>query len=153
MSASLDPPVALPQTLSEADRPFAQDAAQFLSQYAAAFEALDADAVAALYTEPAVIVDAEGCTHWPDRAAVRANMAALCAHYRARGLQGAKPQLRRVLSQGAACGYVDVQWTLQWAPAQAGDASTPTRFGTGYLLHKTGNDWRVRLCTAYEETL
>lgn len=153
MNAPLAAALALPPTVADADRAFAQAAAQFFTRYAAAFTALDADAVAALYAEPALIVDGDRGTSWPDRAAIRDNMAALCNLYRARGLQHAQLALRQAIAQGADAGYVDVHWTLHWMPAQDGSTNAPTQFHTGYLLHRIAGCWLLRLCTAYEETL
>lgn len=153
MNAPLVCALALPPTVAEADRAFAQAAAEFFTRYAAAFTALDGDGVAALYAEPALIVHGGHGTAWPDRAAVRHNMAALCEHYRARGLQHAQPVLRQAMAQGADAGYVDVHWTLQWAPAQDGTPAAPAQFRTGYLLQRTAGRWQLRLCSAYEETL
>lgn len=133
-----------------ASAPALAPVADFFARYAAAFEALDGDAVAALYGSPCGLLDRNGYTHWAERAQVLDNMRALCALYRQRGLVAARPTIVQWMPQGDFAGYADVRWTLQWQAAVP-DART-TAFHTGYLLHRAGHDWRIQLCTAYQET-
>jgi aminoglycoside 6'-N-acetyltransferase I len=119
---------------------------RFFDRYRSAFDALDGDAVAALYAEPAAIAQSGRVTVWPDRAAVAANMRALCAQYAERGWAGADFGLRELRPQGPDHTFADLRWTLR----RTGTAA-PWVFGTAYNLVRTGEGWRVALCIAYEE--
>jgi hypothetical protein len=123
------------------------EAARFMARYAGAFNALDGAAVSALYARPAGIVDCTGYTHWSTSDEIAVNMIALCAHYRSNGYQHNAFVLRRCIAQGRVAVYADVAWTLYWRDR------APTCFGTGYLLRRDNGDWRIQVCTAYEETL
>ena len=120
----------------------------FFARYRDAFNALDGEAVAALYAEPAAIAQNGSVTHWPDRAAVAANMAALCAQYRGRGFVAAAFALQQHLPLGAHDAVVTLQWRIEWA-----GAAPASVFDTAYHLTRTPQGWRVLLCTAFEEAL
>lgn len=122
------------------------DITAFLERYRDAFNALDADAVAGLYAEPSGIAQGGRYTHWPDRGAVRANMAALCELYRAKGYRRAAFELTRWLDQGDRHALVDLRWRIEWHGGEPAAC-----FGTAYNLIRTDLGWRVLLCTAYEE--
>lgn len=124
-----------------------EEAERFMARYAQAFDALDGDAVAALYAQPAGLLDRTGYTHWPTNEQIAVNMIALCTHYRSNGYLHNAFVLRRCIALGEVAAYVDVGWTLHWRDR------APTRFGTGYVLRRDNGDWRIHLCTAYEETL
>ncbi len=123
------------------------EAERFMARYARAFDALDGNAVAALYAQPAGLLDSNGYTHWPTTAQTTVNMIALCAHYRSNGYLHNAFVLRRCIAHGEIAVCVDVGWTIYWRDRP------PTRFGTGYVLRRNSGDWRIQLCTAYEETL
>lgn len=118
----------------------------FLEAYRDAFQALDGAAVARCYAEPSGI-DQDGVyTHWADRAAVQANMDALCALYRARGLADVAFELRQQVPLGDHAVFVDVRWRIDWDTGEA-----PWHFVTAYHLLRTAEGWKVLLCTAYSE--
>lgn len=123
------------------------EATRFIGRYAQAFDALDGHAVAALYAQPAGILDRNGYTHWSTPDQIAANMVALCAHYRSNGYLRNGFELRACLAQGRMALFADVIWTLHWQDRAA------TTFGTGYLLRLQDNEWRIQICSAYEETL
>jgi hypothetical protein len=118
----------------------------FFEAYRDAFRALDGAAVARCYAEPSGI-DQDGVyTHWVNRAAVQANMDALCQLYRERGLSGVDVELRQVLPLGGHALFADLHWRIDWASGEA-----PWHFGTAYHLMRTPEGWKVLLCTAYAE--
>ena len=118
----------------------------FFDEYAAAFNALDGDAVARLYAVPAGIVDAGGSTHWPDFEAIRANMVAVCRLYRDDGFVWARFAPSAHIAQGEIFAVADVAWTIEL------DGGRPPKiFNTTYNLMRVGPAWRVLLCTAYGE--
>ena len=122
------------------------DILAFFERYRDAFNALDGEAVAALYAEPAAIAQNGTVTHWPDRSAVAANMGALCAQYRGRGFVAAAFEPLQHLSLGAHDAVVTLRWRIGWA------AGAPASvFDTAYHLTRTAQGWRVLLCTAFEE--
>jgi aminoglycoside 6'-N-acetyltransferase I len=118
----------------------------FLERYRDAFNALDGDAVAALYAEPSGISQGGAWTPWPDRAAVAINMRALCAMYRERGFVRAAFDVTQVLPLGRHDAVVDVAWRIDWALG-----AEPWRFATAYHLMRSTASWRVRHCIAHEE--
>lgn len=124
-----------------------QDMADWLVEYTAAFNALDGDAVADLYAEPCQIVQGGRVEHWPERAAVAANMRALCAQYREHGYEYAHAEIRHCREFGEMAALLDVHWRI----ARSGNLP-PWEFNTAYHLLKTAAGWKVLLCTAYEET-
>ncbi|MBE9608449.1 DUF6841 family protein [Chitinilyticum piscinae] len=123
-----------------------QDLADWLEEYSAAFNALDGDAVAELYVEPCQIVQGGRVAHWPDRAAVAANMRALCAQYRGQGYQQAHAEIRHCRMLGEMNALLDVFWRV----SRSGERS-PWNFCTAYHLLRTAQGWQVLLCVAYEE--
>ncbi len=122
------------------------DPQALVDRYRDAFNVLDGDAVAALYAEPSGISQAGQYTLWPDRAAVAANMRALCAMYRERGFVRASSTVTRTLLFGRHDVVVDVAWRIDWAAG-----SEPWRFATAYHLTCSDGAWRVRQCIAHEE--
>lgn len=123
---------------------WSQDLLDFLGAYRDAFRAFDGAAVAQLYAEPSGIVSDLGYTHWASRAAVEANMRALCDLYRADGVRDVTATPAQCVRLGERSAFVVVNWELQ-------RDSGPRRFATAYNLCREGASWRVRLCTAYEE--
>ena len=119
----------------------------FFARYRDAFNRLDGEAVAALYAEPSAIAQHGVVTHWPDRAAVAANMVALCAQYRGRGFVSAAFEPGLHLPLGEHDAVVTLQWRITGAPGAHDEL-----FRTAYHLTRTPQGWRVLLCTAYEES-
>ncbi len=121
------------------------DLLAFLDTYRDAFNGLDGDAVAALYAEPSGISQGGRHTHWPDRAAVAANMRALCTQYREQGFVRAAFEPRLTLPLGDHDALIEVDWRIERASAP------PWRFATAYHLARGPSGWQVRLCIAHEE--
>jgi hypothetical protein len=126
------------------------NAQAFFEAYRDAFRALDGAAVARCYAEPSGISQDGVYTHWANRAAVQANMDALCQLYRERGLAGVAFELRQVLPLGSHALFADVHWRIDWAGDDTG-VKAPWHFGTAYHLMRTPEGWKVLLCTAYDE--
>jgi hypothetical protein len=123
-------------------------AQRFFESYRDAFNALDGDAVAALWHSPCGIAQDGGITWWPEPASVRENMRALCETYRRAGFARASFELQAVHQLGPQFAWTNVQWTL-WRT----DNTVLQRFATAYQLSCKAQGWRVLLCTAYEEDL
>ncbi|MBL0143755.1 MAG: hypothetical protein IPP91_17015 [Betaproteobacteria bacterium] len=119
---------------------------EFLEQYRAAFNRLDGEAVAKMYAVPSGIASDKGYTHWPSLDPVRANMIALCELYRSNGFVSASFELASFFAQGDDFAVADLAWRIDRSRGQA-----PWQFHTTYNLIRTGDGWRVLLCTAYEE--
>jgi len=119
---------------------------EFFEAYRAAFNRLDGEAVANLFSEPSGIASDKGYTHWATREPVRKNMIALCELYRANGFASARFDEASFLAQGDNYAIADLAWTID----RIADLP-PWRFHTTYNLIRTSEGWRVLLCTAYEE--
>jgi hypothetical protein len=124
-----------------------RDIAAFFESYRDAFNALDGNAVAELYAECSGIAQDGAYTHWPDRHAVARNMTALCQLYRDKGFVRADFEPQQFIDQGEKFAVVDLLWRIDWS-----DRQEPWRFKTTYNLVRTGDDWKVLLCTAYSES-
>ncbi|MBP9946638.1 MAG: DUF4440 domain-containing protein [Vicinamibacteria bacterium] len=118
----------------------------FFESYRDAFNALDGNAVAELYSEPSGIAQDGVYTYWPERKLVAQNMTALCRMYREKGFIRAAFEPRQAIDQGEKHFVADVQWLIEWDGEQA-----PWTFRTTYNLVRTGKGWRILLCTAYSE--
>lgn len=116
----------------------------FVRRYGEAFGALDGAAVARLYAEPSAIVSDLGYAHWSSRAAVEANMRALCDLYRADGVTGVEGESKVCHRLGASSAFIVVNWSLS-------RAAGTRNFSTAYNLSRIDGEWLVRLCTAFEE--
>ena len=119
---------------------------QFFEQYREAFNRLDGDAVARLYSIPSGIAHEQRYTHWPAFEAVRNNMIALCARYRTHGFQSARFEPESFLALGDSYAVADIAWQIDRLGGQEA-----WKFRTGYNLMRTSEGWRILLCTAYEE--
>ena len=118
----------------------------FFENYRDGFNALDGNAVAALYAEPSGIAQDRTYTHWPSRQPVAENMEALCRLYRDKGFIRADLEPQQFINQGGTFAVADVQWRIDWSGDQ-----DPWHFKTTYNLMRTAEGWRVLLCTAYSE--
>jgi hypothetical protein len=118
----------------------------FLDRYRDAFDRLDGEAVARLYTVPSGIATQLGYRHWYDFESIRDNMTQLCDQYRRHGYRSARYELGSFVLQGRNAAVVDVSWHVE-----RGARDEPWCFGTTYNLIRTPSGWRVLLCTAYDE--
>jgi hypothetical protein len=123
---------------------WSQDLLEFLGAYRDAFRDFDGAAVAQLYAEPSGIVSDLGYTHWATRAAVEVNMRALCELYRADGVRDVTGTPGVCVPLGEHAAFVTVNWSLL-------RDSGSRLFATAYNLCRDDEQWRVRLCTAFEE--
>ena len=121
------------------------DIRAFFESYRVAFNALDGEAVARLYAVPSGIASDTGYTHWPTLEPIRENMVALCELYRESGYVSAEFEPVAFIAQGEHFGIADLEWEIQWREKES------SRFNTTYNLMRTGEGWRVLLCTAYSE--
>ncbi|TMI36305.1 MAG: nuclear transport factor 2 family protein [Betaproteobacteria bacterium] len=128
------------------DSAMPQEIRRFFEQYRDAFNALDGEAVAKLYAVPSGIAQDAKYEHWPSFETIKNNMVALCELYRKRGYESASFKLGMFLQQGEDFAVADLQWHIQWSAGQE-----PWDFNTTYNLVRTGEGWRVLLCTAYAE--
>lgn len=119
---------------------------RFFDAYRNAFDRLDGDAVASLYHVPSGIVSGRSYVHWPDAASIRANMVALCEHYRSQGYRSAHYRVCRALELGPDAVVVDIEWTIERTNDQEA-----WQFRTAYNLVRSIEGWQVLHCTAYEE--
>ncbi len=117
---------------------------RFFQSYAAAYNALDATAVARHIAAPSLLIE-KATTAWLTDAAVLAAMERLITFYRSKGFGMARFAIDRLVPQGADDAFVDVVWTIEWKGA------VPWRFRTGYNVHCSGGEWHIVVCTAYEE--
>ena len=118
----------------------------FFEAYRDAFNRLDGEAIARLYAVPSGIASNSGYTHWSSFEPIRENMVALCSHYSAGGYVTAGFEPTAFLAQGEDFAIADLQWHIERSAEQE-----PWRFNTTYNLIRTGEGWRVLLCTAYSE--
>jgi hypothetical protein len=123
-----------------------RDITAFFERYRDAFNALDGAAIADLYAEPSGIAQGGTYTYWPTRTPVRENMAALCELYRKKGYARANFDATSFIPQGDRYAIADLRWSIEWASTEE-----PWVFNTTYNLVRTDQDWKVLLCTAYQE--
>jgi ketosteroid isomerase-like protein len=118
---------------------------RFFRDYAAAYNAGDAAAIARHISAPSLLIERTP-TLWSTEADVLAAMRRLLDSYRTGGFASAHFVLERVVEQGSDDAVAEITWTLE-----RGDAP-PWRFRTGYNLHRTDGIWRIMVCTAYQES-
>ena len=122
------------------------DVREFFDRYRHAFDRLDAEAVAALYSIPSGILSGQTYVHWPDFESVRGNMVALCEQYRRHGYSTASYEAAWTAILGPDALIADIAWKIEYQNGQK-----PSQFHTTYNLRRTDPGWRILLCTAYEE--
>ncbi|MFM2399316.1 MAG: hypothetical protein RL341_1473 [Pseudomonadota bacterium] len=129
-----------------------QEVREFFSIYNAAFDALNGEAVAALWHSPSGIRAGEDMTWWSEHAPMRRNTVALCALYRQAGYVRATHRITDHVAMGQDAAFVNVAWTIE---GEGGGVLQS--FSTGYNLQRFAGEAapsiRVVLCTAYEEDL
>jgi hypothetical protein len=129
-----------------------QEVEQFFQEYNAAFDALDGDAVAAMWHDTSGICAGETITWWPAREPMRENMRELCEVYQQAGYVRAAHQITGYVPMGADAAFVNVAWTIEGTQGRVLQS-----FNTGYNLQRFAGNARaairVVLCTAYEENL
>lgn len=120
------------------------EATAFVEAYAAAFNRLDADAIAAFYDEPACIVDAGTTGVFEARDGIRANMVLLLERYRSLGFVEARADRVETEHLGSTMRQVDVAWTLRVRDGAVG-------FGTRYWLVDRGGGPHIAAVLAHDE--
>lgn len=120
----------------------------FFKNYAAAFNRLDGDAVAALWASPSAIASGPELTWWETHAPMADNMRRLCEVYRGASLARCEFEIVQAIPMCADNAFALLRWTLTRA-----DGSLLQRFGTGYNLQRSQGRIRVVFCTAFEESL
>lgn len=119
---------------------------RFFERYRDAFNSLDGEAVAKLYSVPSGIAQDGQYMHWLEFQPIRNNMVALCTLYRERGYADAEFEPGVFLQQGLNYAIADLRWKIGWSSGAA-----PWEFHTTYNLVRNEEGWRVLLCTAYSE--
>ena len=117
---------------------------RFFRSYAAAYTEGDAVAVARHISAPSLLIGRTTIA-WSTEAEVVAAMEGLLAFYRRSHFKSARCKLGAVSAQGKDHAVVDVLWTIERTGA------VPWSFHTGYNLRRVAGDWRIVVCTAYEE--
>ena len=117
---------------------------RFFASYAAAYNEDDAVAVARHISAPSLLIE-RTTTVWSTEAEVLAAMEGLLAFYRRSNFRSARCELGVVAAQGVDHAVADVLWTIERTGASAWS------FHTGYNLCRIAGDWRIVVCTAYEE--
>jgi hypothetical protein len=120
--------------------------AQFFESYRYAFSRLDAEDVARHFCVTSTMSANDGDTVWTDASQVLNNMVALCDQSRAHGASEVHCELLDVIDQPPAHAFANVRWLIQ---REGG--SQPRHFRTSYNLRLEAGQWRVLMCTAYEE--
>jgi hypothetical protein len=86
--------------------------ADYFTRYAAAFDAMDPEAVATFYHAPCLLVRSGSAVELASAAAVLANMRALVAAYRARGYERATFSELQAVFLDRDIALVTVPWTI-----------------------------------------
>jgi hypothetical protein len=124
------------------------DLRRFFELYRDAFNRLDPEAIARLFSVPSMITSPLGSVVWNEAGQIHANMVALCERYRSHGFAAAEFAARDLIEQPPDHAVVDLEWTIHRSGGR------PSRsFRTGYNLRREPQGWRIVLCTAYEEDL
>jgi hypothetical protein len=88
----------------------------------------------------------DGYMVWTDRSQVLNNMIALCEYYRTCDFAEAYWEPLDVIDELPAQAFANVLWTI------CRQGGLPAwRFRTSYNLRREAEQWRILLCTAYEE--
>jgi ketosteroid isomerase-like protein len=116
----------------------------FFESYRAAFDALDARAVAAHFAVPSMLFDEKAYT-WGSQDDVIADIERLLTLYRNSGFVSATYEVANSLPQGDAGVTANLYWTITRR------SGAPWRFHTGYTLRRLDDQWKIVLCIAYEE--
>jgi 2-oxoglutarate dehydrogenase complex dehydrogenase (E1) component-like enzyme len=122
------------------------DLRQFFESYRGAFNRLDAAAISAHYSLPSMLTDRRGQVVWTEPGEVLANMAALCEYYRSNGFQSAEFEPLGFIDQPPDHAVADLAWTVLRSGARSAVC-----FRTGYNVRRQAGEWRIVLCTAYDE--
>lgn len=118
----------------------------FLDSYASAFNAQDADAIAAHFALPCILIDGDPIL-WATPDQVVANMQRLIGLYRESGFRAAGYAIDALLPQGADALVLNLLWTL------TRDPRPQWQFRTGYTLRRIDDAWKITFCMAYEERI
>jgi hypothetical protein len=110
---------------------------RLLTQYVAAFDAFDPEAIASFYNVPCMMIRAGEVATLSTRSAVLANMKALVALYRSQGYK------RAFLDPGLA--LVTVPWTIYLLEAPATQV-----FRNTYEMLAHDGEWRIVVSSMHE---
>ena len=123
------------------------DITHFFDSYCLSYNQLNASCIAAHFAKPSGIAQQGQYSHFAENAALLNNMQALCEHYRQDNFINACYQISTFFPQGPFHCIANITWTITRTKPHL-----PTQFQTTYNLIKQQNDWRIQLCTAYQET-
>jgi ketosteroid isomerase-like protein len=117
---------------------------ELITNYQAAFNLLDAAAVAEFYDEPAAIIDRSASVVFPKKDATRENMEVLTQYYRSIGFTSAEPTRIDIEHLSADTAEVDVGWTMYLG-------ADSVQFATRYWLVDRASGLRIASVLAYSE--
>jgi hypothetical protein len=121
------------------------DFTPYFQRYAEAFEAFDADAIAACFTTPCLFVR-DGSTEAASTVeAVTASVEALLALHRAWDVQTVHVTEVAVLETGPGHTIARVRWALSRAANRV-----PWTYATTYTLVPAGADWRIAVAITHD---
>jgi ketosteroid isomerase-like protein len=115
-----------------------------LSDYQAAFNMLDAAAVAEFYDEPSAIVDGGVTTVFAKKDATRENMELLTQYYQSIGFTSAQPTRIDIEHVSPEMAEVDVGWTMHLG-------AESIQFATRYWIVHRRQGLRIASVLAYSE--
>ena len=115
-----------------------------VSDYQAAFNLLDAAAVAGFYDDPSALVDVNGTAIFATKDATRQNMEHLTQQYRSIGFVLAEPTRIDIEHVSSEMAEVDVGWTMYLATGSV-------QFGTRYWIVDRAEGPRIASVLAYGE--
>jgi ketosteroid isomerase-like protein len=114
------------------------EAAATFRRYAQAFQALDPQAVAKCFNEPAVLISPDNVTALPTAAAVKQAYAQVMADLPAKGY--ARTEFSPLAERQLSADVVTLSGTGRWQTATGEELS---RFGLTYTLRRTNEGWRI----------
>lgn len=114
--------------------------------HAADFDAFDAEAIAARFHVPCLMVNDEYTALLPTPDAVLANMRDLCAYHEAQGYGQAQVVDVRVQETSPDVCFATVDWKIDHR-----EGHTLWAFTNTYQLTRHGGDWRILSSTTHGE--
>jgi hypothetical protein len=119
-------------------------AADYFTRYAAAFDAMDPEAVASFYHAPCLLVRSGSAVVLASAEAVLANMRALVAAYRSRGYERATFSDLEVVFLDRDIALVSVPWTIHLRGSAAAES-----FRNTYQLAELGGRAAILVSTLH----
>jgi hypothetical protein len=118
----------------------------FFREYAAAFDAFDAERIAGLFHCPCLMVSADIVVPLTTQHAIVSNMQGLVAYHRQEGYARARVSDVRVSKQAPNLAHVTVRWQVLRA-----DESVLWDWKNDYELVDYGDGWKILVSTTYAD--